>query len=57
MTKTRQQLLENFIADYDNLFEGWDSCPVISLSMLEFDCTKDSDVEYLINQIRSYVVT
>ncbi len=43
-------------SDYEQLFSDWKTCPVIRLSVSEFDCMKDSDVEYLAKQIKNYIV-
>jgi 2-amino-4-hydroxy-6-hydroxymethyldihydropteridine diphosphokinase len=50
------EFLEKLSADYERLFADWKLCPVIRLSMSEFDCTRNGDIEHLANQIKSYVV-
>ncbi len=47
--------LETLSSDHEQLFNNWKICPVIRLSMTEFDCTKDSDINWLSDQIRYYV--
>jgi 2-amino-4-hydroxy-6-hydroxymethyldihydropteridine diphosphokinase len=47
--------LQALESDYEMLFEGWKSCPLIRLSMAEFDCTKAADVAALAGEIKSYV--
>jgi deoxyguanosine kinase len=40
---------------YERLFADWTACPVIRVSKSEFDCTRPSDLEYLIKQINAYI--
>jgi len=47
--------LEQLGREYDRLFERWRQCPVIRVSMSEFDCTRDADIQGLAEQIRYYV--
>jgi len=49
------QFLEKLSCDYEKLFGDWKRCPVIRISMSEFDCARNADMEHLANQIRSYV--
>jgi len=49
------QFLGKLGADYERLFADWRLCPVIRISMSNLDCTRNSDIEHLTNQIRSYV--
>jgi len=49
------QFLEELSSCYEQLFAGWKSCPLISISMTQFDCMRDGDAAHLANQIRSYV--
>jgi 2-amino-4-hydroxy-6-hydroxymethyldihydropteridine diphosphokinase len=49
------QYLEALHRDYQQLFADWKTCPFIRISMLQFDCTRDSDIEHLANQVRYYV--
>jgi deoxyguanosine kinase len=51
------EFLETLSLDYDRLFTDWKSSPVIRISISEFDPVCGSDIRYLGNQIRSYVVT
>jgi len=50
-----QQFLEKLGADYERLFADWKLCPLIRISMSNFDCNRNGDIERLTNQIRSYV--
>ena len=47
--------LQNLSDDYEKLFAEWKSCPVIRLSISEFDCRSDDNVSDLLKQIKSYV--
>jgi 2-amino-4-hydroxy-6-hydroxymethyldihydropteridine diphosphokinase len=49
------QFMEKLSADYERLFADWKLCPVIRISMSEFDCTRNGDIEHLANQVKSYV--
>jgi len=49
------QFLDSLSRDHEQLFTGWRTCPVIRISMSEFDCTRAGDIEHLANQIRCYV--
>ena len=49
------QFLEKLASDYEHLFADWKLCPVIRISMSNFDCARNGDIEHLTNQIRSYV--
>jgi deoxyguanosine kinase len=49
------QFLEALSSDYHRLFADWKTCPVIRLSMSQFDCMRDGDIEHLVSQIRCYV--
>jgi len=51
------QFLEAIRSDYEELFAGWKICPVIRISMSEFDCTRNGDIEHLTNQVKYYVTT
>jgi deoxyguanosine kinase len=42
---------------YEKLFDEWKTSPVISLSMDKFDSTKAEDIDFLKNQIKSYIAT
>ena len=50
------QFLEALDSDYQQLFADWKTCPVIRKQMSQFDCTQDSDIEHLANQVKSYVI-
>ena len=47
--------LQDLGCDYDELFAHWKTCPVIRLSMSDFDCENAEDLQNLANQIKSYV--
>jgi 2-amino-4-hydroxy-6-hydroxymethyldihydropteridine diphosphokinase len=47
--------LQTLSDDYEKLFADWKSCPVIRLSVSEFDCRSDDDVSDLLKQIKRYV--
>jgi 2-amino-4-hydroxy-6-hydroxymethyldihydropteridine diphosphokinase len=49
------QFLETLDSDYEQLFADWKTCPVIRKQMSQFDCTQDSDIEHLANQVKYYV--
>ena len=55
--KIEPQFLEALDCDYEMLFEDWKTCPVIRVSMSEFDCTNDGDLQDLANQIKCYIAT
>ncbi|MHC4619714.1 MAG: 2-amino-4-hydroxy-6-hydroxymethyldihydropteridine diphosphokinase [Planctomycetota bacterium] len=48
------EFLRELGGDYERLFAGWKRCPVIRVSMSEFDCMRESDIEHLTRQIISY---
>jgi 2-amino-4-hydroxy-6-hydroxymethyldihydropteridine diphosphokinase len=53
--KIEPQFLETLNLDYEQLFADWKVCPVIRVSVSEFDCTKDGDLQDLANQIKCYI--
>jgi len=53
--KIKLQFLEALAASHQRLFARWKTCPVIRISMSEFDCRRDGDTEHLANQVRCYV--
>ena len=53
--KIESGFLEALGQGYKKLFVDWKSCPVIRKQMSEFDSSKDTDVEDLAGQIKSYV--
>ena len=53
--KIEPQFLENLNRDYEQLFSKWKICPLVRISISKFDCTKESDVDNLANQIKSYI--
>ncbi len=54
--KIEPQFLENLDTGYEQLLKHWKTCPVIRKQTSQFDCTQDSDIEHLANQIKSYVI-
>ena len=55
--KIELQFLEALNCDYEQLFSNWKTCPVIRVSMSEFDCAREADMEHLANQIKSYIAS
>jgi len=55
--KIELSFLESLDADYRRLFENWKICPVIRKQVSKFDCTKDSDLQDLANQVKYYVAS
>lgn len=55
--KIELQFLEALDSDYQRLFADWKTCPVIRVSISEFDCTRDTDISYLANQIKCYIAS
>ena len=55
--KIELQFLEALNCDYEQLFSNWKTCPVIRVSMSEFDCAREGDMEHLANQIKSYIAS
>ncbi|MHC4293823.1 MAG: 2-amino-4-hydroxy-6-hydroxymethyldihydropteridine diphosphokinase [Planctomycetota bacterium] len=49
--------LQALNTSYEQLFGQWKTCPVIKLSMDQFDCTKAEDVDFLTDQIKSYIAS
>ena len=49
------KFLDALSREYEQLFTGWRTCPVIRVSMSEFDCRRDGDIEHLTNQVGYYV--
>jgi deoxyguanosine kinase len=55
--KIELRFLEALDSDYRQLFDNWQTCPVIQKQVSEFDCTKETDLQNLANQIKCYVVS
>ncbi len=53
--KIQPQFLDSLSRGHDKLFADWVKCPVIRLSMPEFDYMQDGNIQHLANQIRSYI--
>ncbi len=51
------QFLESLDSDYERLFFEWKTCPVIRVLISEFDFTKETDLQDLVNQIKCYIAT
>jgi deoxyguanosine kinase len=51
------QFLQTLSAEYKRLFANWKISPLVRLSISEFDCTRNDDVQFLVEQIRYYVTT
>lgn len=49
------QFLDSLSRGHEELFADWKKSPVIRLSRLEFDYMQDENIQYLANQIRSYI--
>ncbi|MBC8481783.1 MAG: 2-amino-4-hydroxy-6-hydroxymethyldihydropteridine diphosphokinase [Planctomycetes bacterium] len=46
--------LSSLQAGYNDLFENWNKCPVIRLDCSDFDCTNNSHLKKLTDQIKAY---
>ncbi|MDD5327139.1 MAG: 2-amino-4-hydroxy-6-hydroxymethyldihydropteridine diphosphokinase [Phycisphaerae bacterium] len=53
--KIEPQFLDALSRGHEKLFADWKKCPVIRLSMLQFDFMRDDNVQSLANQIKSYI--
>jgi len=53
--KIQPQFLDSLSRGHEKLFADWKKCPVIRLSMSEFDYMQDGNVQHLANQIKSYI--
>jgi len=53
--KIKLQFLKALNSDYEQLFVEWKACPIIRISMSEFNCGRDGDIEHLANQVKCYV--
>lgn len=53
--KIQPQFLASLSRGHEELFAGWKKCPIIRLSMPEFDFMQDGNIQHLANQIRSYI--
>jgi len=47
--------LQELGRDYDELFKGWQSSPVVRVNMSEFETSSNSDIQHLLNQVNSYI--
>jgi deoxyguanosine kinase len=55
--KIELKFLDALDSDYRQLFKDWKTCPVIRKHISQFDCTKDSDLKHLANQVKYYVAS
>ena len=53
--KIKLHFLDALAAGHERLFADWKTCPVIRLSVSNFDCTKLADINRLANQIKRYI--
>jgi deoxyguanosine kinase len=53
--KIQPQFLASLSRGHEELFADWKKCPVIRLSMSEFDFMQEENIRHLANQIRSYI--
>lgn len=53
--KIELPFLEALSYDYEQLFANWKVCPIIRISMSDFDSRRKEDVEDLAQQVRFYV--
>ena len=53
--KIELQYLKTLGADYETLLADWRTCPVIRVSVSQLDCTKNANIDNLLNQIKSYI--
>ena len=51
----QQEFLNSLGHGYEQLFREWKRCPVIRVSMSQFDCRRQSDMNHLTKQIESYI--
>ena len=51
------QFLDALAAGHQHLFTRWQTCPLIRLSVSNFDCTKPADIDRLANQIKHYIAS
>ena len=51
------QFLDALAAGHQHLFARWKTCPVIRISVSNFDCTKPADINRLANQIKHYIAS
>jgi deoxyguanosine kinase len=51
------KFLKDLRTDYERLFADWKKCPVIRISVPEFNCKRDEDIEYLRRKVKFYTIT
>lgn len=51
------KFLKDLKTDYERLFAEWKKCPVIRISVPEFNSQRDEDIEYLRKKIKYYITT
>lgn len=54
--KIQSTFMEKLNQGYDELFENFNTCPAIRITIEDFDCMRQPDIEHLITQIKGYVV-
>jgi deoxyguanosine kinase len=54
--KIQPQFLDSLSRGHEKLFADWKKCPVIRLSMSEFDYMQDDNIQHFANQIKSYII-
>jgi 2-amino-4-hydroxy-6-hydroxymethyldihydropteridine diphosphokinase len=53
--KIELKFLRALDTDYRQLFNNWKACPVIRKQVSKFDCTENTDLQHLTNQIKCYI--
>ena len=53
--KIELKFLEALNNDYRQLFKDWKTCPIVRKQVSQFDCTKNTDLQHLANQIKCYI--
>ncbi|MHC4423128.1 MAG: 2-amino-4-hydroxy-6-hydroxymethyldihydropteridine diphosphokinase [Planctomycetota bacterium] len=53
--KIEPQFMETLNSDYERLFANWKTCPVIRIQISKLSYTKDTNIDHLVNQIKSYI--
>jgi hypothetical protein len=47
--------LDSLSRNHEKLFADWKKCPIIRLSMSDFNYMQDGNIQHLANQIKYYV--
>jgi 2-amino-4-hydroxy-6-hydroxymethyldihydropteridine diphosphokinase len=53
--KIQPQFLDSLSRGHEKLFADWKKCPIIRLSMSDFNYMRDDNIQLLANQIKSYI--